>query len=218
MKQNKEIKENLLAEAELPKDSSKDILEKFEKEFIEENYTDIMINGFDNAFFSITGKEWNQLKSEIQQKIKELENENKKLEWAKKYLNKEIYILNPEEWKQVEQLKKFYIENNKLKSQLNSQTEKIKERIEEGNKWLKFEHGITCGNKTEVWVVKSKKDNLAIGSIRWYGKWRHYCFFPQSETVFSDRCLLAISDFVEKMNNAHKTRKVLQSLKKEVKE
>jgi hypothetical protein len=184
-------------------------------------------------FTALTPQQSNFL-MDLVKKIKELEKEIEKLTntideriiKTKSEKNKEFIkelgtllkdISSDKSSKELENLLRPFIEkayNEGRKSQLNNQTEKIKELIEEGNKWLKFEHGITCGDKTEVWVVKSKKDNLAIGSVRWYGKWRHYCFFPQSETVFSDRCLLAISDFVEKMNNAHKTRKELQSLKK----
>ena len=72
MKSNKEIKENLSTEAELPKDSSKtikEIFEKFEKEMRVIEAPQLKAN------FEIKERSWNHLKSEILQKIKELENE-----------------------------------------------------------------------------------------------------------------------------------------------
>jgi len=148
MKSNKEIK-NLSTE-----DSIKEIFERLND--LSEEVTETKYDygewciKFDNLV--------NQLKSEILQKIKELENENKKLEWAKKYLNKEIYILNPEEWKQVEQLKKFYIENNQLKSQLKDQTG-IKERIEELEIGLKENPDLIGEYLSRISELKSLLEN-----------------------------------------------------------
>ena len=63
--------------------------------------------------------------------------------------------------------------------------------------------------KTIVFEVVSKKDGEPIGIIKWYPPWRHYCFFPEQDCVFSDRCLARIAMFVEGMNKNHnESRKV----------
>ena len=63
--------------------------------------------------------------------------------------------------------------------------------------------------KTNVYSVISKCSDDELGIIEWYPAWRHYCFFPNdnpyySSWVFSDRCLLNISEFITKLNEEHK--------------
>jgi hypothetical protein len=54
--------------------------------------------------------------------------------------------------------------------------------------------------KTRVVRVMAKQSGLLLGIIKWYGAWRHYCYFPRGDTVYSDRCLLEISEIVTSMN------------------
>lgn len=61
--------------------------------------------------------------------------------------------------------------------------------------------------KTQVFEVWNKQQNFMIGIIKWHPSWRHYCFFPANECVFSDRCLIKIGEFTLDLN-----------LKKELKE
>ena len=57
--------------------------------------------------------------------------------------------------------------------------------------------------KTLVHEVFSKDNDETIGVVKWYPPWRHYCFFPCADTVFSDRCMLRIGEFVKSANEAH---------------
>ena len=61
--------------------------------------------------------------------------------------------------------------------------------------------------KTKVYEVSNTQVGCVIGEIRWYGPWRHYCFFPETETTFSDRCLLKIGRFIEALNKEHQKMK-----------
>ncbi len=63
--------------------------------------------------------------------------------------------------------------------------------------------------KTKVFTVGSNCSNSVLGEIKWYPPWRHYCFFPDEyyETIYSDRCLMALSKFITKINNEHKNKK-----------
>ena len=56
--------------------------------------------------------------------------------------------------------------------------------------------------KTKVFSVISKASDCELGEIKWHPAWRHYCFFPTTdfETIWSDRCLIELSDFITKMN------------------
>ena len=73
------------------------------------------------------------------------------------------------------------------------------------SEWLDFEI-IEHKPKTNVHAVIAKGSRDVLGTIKWYPAWRHYCFFPtmNTETVHSDRCLLAISQFITKLNEEHK--------------
>ena len=73
--------------------------------------------------------------------------------------------------------------------------------------WLEFIE--TKGSKkTKRFRVLSKCDGSELGIIKWYPQWRHYCFFPtiEFETVYSDRCLIEISNFITKLNVEHKNK------------
>jgi len=63
--------------------------------------------------------------------------------------------------------------------------------------------------KTVVYAVVSKCSMAILGHVKWFPAWRHYCFFPVTgvETVHSDRCLLAISQFITKLNTEHNTKR-----------
>ena len=70
--------------------------------------------------------------------------------------------------------------------------------------WIEFKERPTLPNrKTKKFNVWSKCSKTIIGTISWYPQWRHYCFFPEEWTVYSDRCLLTISEFITKLNKEH---------------
>jgi hypothetical protein len=63
--------------------------------------------------------------------------------------------------------------------------------------------------KTKVFGVFSNCSDDFIGEIKWHPQWRHYCFFPFFDTLYSDRCLITIADFVTNLNKKHKEEKVI---------
>lgn len=80
------------------------------------------------------------------------------------------------------------------------------------SKWLAFEQ--TTGTaKTERWLVKSKSSGDVLGEIRWFGRWRCYSFYPESETIFNAGCLLDIGIVCHVLTKDHtKTRQERQRL------
>lgn len=71
-------------------------------------------------------------------------------------------------------------------------------RIVDGNNYIEF-HDVSSSypsRKTETWRVVSKNNSSTLGTIRWYGAWRQYCFFPTNFTVFNDGCLEKITEFI----------------------
>jgi len=53
-----------------------------------------------------------------------------------------------------------------------------------------------CTGKTKAWVCVNNKSGGALGSVRWHGPWRQYCFFPE-DALFSAGCLKDIAAFLE---------------------
>ena len=67
-------------------------------------------------------------------------------------------------------------------------------------KYLKFEKTPFEG-KTSKWNCITKSSETILGTIKWYGAWRQYCYFPVCEAVYSAGCLKDISDFIEQLSH-----------------
>lgn len=74
------------------------------------------------------------------------------------------------------------------------------------SKYLIFEDQENEG-KTKVYRVLSKtrfdpdqsgvlERHLELGSIKWFGRWRQYAFFPNPETVWNNTCMSEITAFI----------------------
>jgi len=66
------------------------------------------------------------------------------------------------------------------------------------NPYIRFEHmGDSASGKTSEWDVLSIRRGLEpLGTIRWFGRWRQYAFFPADDTLFNPECMEAISAFI----------------------
>ena len=58
---------------------------------------------------------------------------------------------------------------------------------------------------TQTWFCISNKYEYFLGVIKWFPKWRQYCFFPEEETVFSIGCMNDIVDFINQLNEERKS-------------
>jgi hypothetical protein len=63
-------------------------------------------------------------------------------------------------------------------------------------KHLFFREERSDGRLTRIWSVWNKYDDIPLGSIEWFTKFRKYSFFPLPERVFEEDCLRDIADFV----------------------
>jgi hypothetical protein len=64
--------------------------------------------------------------------------------------------------------------------------------------------------KTKVWNVLSKSMGDLLGIIKWYGPWRQYVFFPETETIYSSGCMAFITDFINRANSEQRKAKILK--------
>jgi hypothetical protein len=62
------------------------------------------------------------------------------------------------------------------------------------------------GKKTEVWRVRATRDCALLGTIKWFGRWRQYTFFPADGTTFNPECLRAIADYCRMLTTRHRAR------------
>jgi hypothetical protein len=58
--------------------------------------------------------------------------------------------------------------------------------------------------KTAVYGVYSAHHDERLGTVKWFGPWRQYCFFCTDVIVFSSSCFQALDKFVVALNRAKK--------------
>jgi hypothetical protein len=63
-------------------------------------------------------------------------------------------------------------------------------------KYMEFCKDDSYTGKTEVWVIRNSNSGGRLGTIKWYGAWRQYCFFPEADCVFNNGCLKDIIEFI----------------------
>jgi hypothetical protein len=62
------------------------------------------------------------------------------------------------------------------------------------------------GRKTRVVEVRSKRSGDLLGTIKWFGRWRQYTFWPEPETIFNAECLTDVETALGRLNDAHRAR------------
>ena len=72
-------------------------------------------------------------------------------------------------------------------------------------RWIRFDQ-VKSSRKTFVWDVAAKDGGMILGSVFWYCPWRCYVFgwTAGCDTVYEQRCLRDIADFVEARTKEHK--------------
>jgi len=60
--------------------------------------------------------------------------------------------------------------------------------------------------KTNIYEVLEKGGGVSalLGTIKWFGRWRKYCFYPVENTIYEETCLRDISQFIEEETKAHR--------------
>ena len=72
------------------------------------------------------------------------------------------------------------------------------------SRWLRFADVTPDGAKTqriEVWSIHG----AILGTIRWFGRWRQYAFFPADGTIFNPECLRDICAEINRLMAARRT-------------
>lgn len=78
-------------------------------------------------------------------------------------------------------------------------------------KYLLFVVGDNRG-KTKVINIINIHHHEVIGEIKWFTKWRQYCFFPYNQTIWNKTCMedvyKVIHDLMEERKETAKTNKL----------
>lgn len=59
---------------------------------------------------------------------------------------------------------------------------------------------ILPNRKTPIYNIINN-NNLKIGQIRWYGPWRKFCFYPDSDTIWDNKCLQDVLNIINDYNS-----------------
>lgn len=92
--------------------------------------------------------------------------------------------------------------------------EQYEKVIFESNHFIISEE-IVEGRKTPILHIYST-EGFALGEIKWYGQLKKFCFYPKSETIWDEKCLLPIVVFLEKYNKEWKQKQTSKSTNKKL--
>lgn len=56
-------------------------------------------------------------------------------------------------------------------------------------------------------IVNQQNELIHLGIVKYNSRWRKYCFYPEEETVFDDKCLTEMIKFLNYLDNKRKERK-----------
>jgi len=60
------------------------------------------------------------------------------------------------------------------------------------------------GKKTCTCSIDANSSGCPLGEIRWFGRWRQYCFFPEQDTVWNKGCLQDVIEALDSLNREHR--------------
>lgn len=67
--------------------------------------------------------------------------------------------------------------------------------------------GTSESGKTNVYEVRTwDTDGFRLGTIKWFGRWRKYAFYPEAGCLFEETCLRDIAEFCEQETKAQRRR------------
>lgn len=87
-----------------------------------------------------------------------------------------------------------------------------KSKIYEGTFLLIYKKEVE-GRKTPILEIINW-DDINLGEIKWYPAWRKFCFYPNKDTVWDNKCLVELINFLNKYNKEWKEN--VKNIKKDI--
>lgn len=76
----------------------------------------------------------------------------------------------------------------------------MNEKITYKSDYFYITEEILPNRKTPIYNIINN-NNLKIGQIRWYGPWRKFCFYPDSDTIWDNKCLQDVLNIINDYNS-----------------
>lgn len=62
--------------------------------------------------------------------------------------------------------------------------------------------------KTNIYYIYTDEDKeVLLGKIKWYDPWRKYCFYPEDNIVWDNKCLTELVEYLNELNYEYKRKK-----------
>ena len=62
--------------------------------------------------------------------------------------------------------------------------------------------------KTDIYYIYPDSDtDILYGRIKWYNRWRKYCFYAEDNIICDSKCLTELINFLDKLNKDYKNKK-----------
>lgn len=58
-----------------------------------------------------------------------------------------------------------------------------------------------------LFIIYYGYDNNCLGQIRWFSSWRKFCFYPNMDTIWDNKCLCEVVEFLDTINKDYKSKK-----------
>lgn len=69
--------------------------------------------------------------------------------------------------------------------------------------WFYYD-GPSASGKTKIWHVIALSGGDSLGFVKWFSRWRKYCFYPVGNTIFEETCLNEIVEFITDQTKEHR--------------
>ena len=69
--------------------------------------------------------------------------------------------------------------------------------------YLKFFVGEGQGKTKTIYILNIHHDEL-IGRIKWFSRWRQYCFYPHNDTIWNAVCLNDVNAVIKQLMDERK--------------
>lgn len=67
------------------------------------------------------------------------------------------------------------------------------------SEYLEIQKEKIVNRKTPIYHIWSIKNKCHIGEIKWFSRWRKYCLYPDLDTIWDEKCIKDILEFLEKL-------------------
>lgn len=61
-------------------------------------------------------------------------------------------------------------------------------------------------SKTKIIDIINIRHDEVIGEIKWFGRWRQYCFYPNDNTIWNKTCLDDVQEVIYILMNERKNK------------